>query len=646
MAKAKILPPFPESDWRPTPVAQLPSWAAAKRVSIDTEMKDPMLDLGLGTGCRHGGYVVGYSFAIEGGPSHYVPFRHEGGDNVPADAALSYLRDQATLFEGDLVGANLGYDLGYFAELGIFFPKVRWFRDVQNAEPLIDELQFSYSLDNVAKRRGFAGKDESLLTAAAAANGWIKQNDVKANLWRLPARYVGPYAIRDVVLPLDILRAQEKDIAEQDLRRVWDLESKVLPALVRMTRRGVRVDLSRLEGVERWANKREEESFALVRQITGISVGIEDVWKSAALAPVLEAIGVRVPLTPKTQKPSVKADMLWKIDHPVAKAILKARKASKVKGFAESMRRYEVGGRIHCTFNQLRATKDDRDDEDERGARYGRLSSSDPNLQQQPARDPEIGPMWRSIFVPDEGALWACDDFSQQEPRWAVHYAEALGLTGASVMAERYRTDPTVDNHDMMAQLIKGQPSTWKPDKATRDGAKIIFLGKIYGMGGGKMSRSLGLPVQIKVHSRDGRQYEAAGPEGQAIIDAFDAALPWVRQLQYRATDSAKRRGYVFTNGGRRCRFPIGPQGYEWTHKALNRVIQGTSADQMKQAMVDADAAGFPIQLQVHDELDMSVANASEAFALAEIMRNAMPGRVPFKVDVEIGPSWGELSKA
>lgn len=642
----------PVSDWRPTPVSELPDWAGAKRVAIDVETRDDQLRK-LGPGVRRDGYVVGYSFAIEDGPSHYVPFRHEAGeDNLDEAQALAYLRAQAACFKGILVGANLSYDLDYLAELGIHFSP-SWYRDIQIAEPLIDELQMSYSLENIAGRYGLPGKDETMLRQAADVFGI----DPKSEMWRLPGRYVGVYAERDTTLPLHLLRLQERRIADDEIQGIFDLESRLLPALLRMRRRGVAINFDQLDRVEQWAMVQEIQALKEIKAKTGIQVSPEDVWKADVVAPVLENIGVKVPLTPKTRKPSVKRDWLNTLDHEVARDLIAARVANKLRTtFVASMRRYETNGRIHCSFNQLRATRDENSDDDERGTRYGRLSSSDPNLQQQPIRSEMIGPMWRKVFIPDEGALWACNDYSQQEPRWVCHFAELLNLPKGKQAAERYRTDPTTDNHTMMAEMIHGEKqwAEWGDgssnlsvtQKHHRSNAKTIYLGLIYGMGGGKLCRSLGYETEWIRSNKTGGMVEVAGPEGRALLAQFDEGAPFLRKLSYKASDRAKQVGYIRTAGGRVCRFPRKQNGdVDWSYKALNRLIQGSSADQMKQAVVDADAAGFKIQLQVHDELDLSVESPQEAIELAGVMREAMSANVPFKVDVELGPSWGEISE-
>ena len=155
----------PESSWTPPSLADLPTRWGSGRVGIDTEGRDPTLKT-LGPGVRRGGYIAGVSFAIEDGPAFYLPIRHAGGGNLPEEAVLRYLREMGAGFTGTLCGANLGYDLDYLAEEGVDFPRVQWFRDAQVADPLINELHASYSLEAISERWRCGGKDEALLTEA------------------------------------------------------------------------------------------------------------------------------------------------------------------------------------------------------------------------------------------------------------------------------------------------------------------------------------------------------------------------------------------------------------------------------------------------------------------------------------------------
>jgi DNA polymerase I-like protein with 3'-5' exonuclease and polymerase domains len=260
-------------------------------------------------------------------------------------------------------------------------------------------------------------------------------------------------------------------------------------------------------------------------------------------------------------------------------------------------------------------------------------------MQQMPARDEELGPLWRSIFIPDEGKLWASMDFSSQEPRCTIHYAVKAQCQGAQEMAERFRNDPRTDLHQATADLCA----------IKRKDAKTIFLGLCYSMGGAKLCRSLGLPTTTTFSKRQGKTIEIAGEAGQAIIDKFHQMVPFVKELTEKVRTKAALRGYIHTLGGRRCRFPIDKDKstdhhIEYLHlqKGLNKLIQSSSADQTKTAMVEIDRAGLPMQLQVHDEICTSVKDRKQAEQIAEIMAHCITLEIPSVVDVEIGPSWGD----
>lgn len=661
----------PPSDWTPTPVSQLPSWANARRISIDCECYDPLLSE-LGPGCRRQGYVVGWSFAIEGGPSYYLPYRHEGGGNLPEGEVLAYLRDNVRNFRGEVVGANLDYDLDWAATDGITFDDSNvMYRDVQIADPLIYELYQRYSLKAIGERWGVQAKDEELLEQAAHAAGVHP----KKGLWRLHSKYVGGYAERDTQSPLEIYRKQEKKIEELELNRVFDLECRVLPVLLRMRQRGVLIDQEKLSQISFWAGQMERQALQEIKRDTGVDIGFGNVWKTDAVAPAIEAIGVRLGRTSKGA-PNIDAKVLESLNHPVASNVRRARKFNKLRTtFAASIERYMVKGRIHCTFNQV-AREDE--DGDQKGVRYGRLSAVDPNLQQQPSkdRDPEVAGEWRKIFIAEPGSVWGSCDYSQQEPRWTTHFAAVMDLPRAREAAQRYVDDPNADNHDMMTRLVHGDHRVSAMEKGEykvkRAACKNIFLGICYGEGGPKLCRDIGLPTRwalldrgnpnvyfddkadaFKARALNGSGFvqEVAGEEGQAVLNGFDEAVPYVRKLSQKANDTARRKGFVKTVMGRRLHFLLREDGsYDWTHKALNRVIQGSSADQMKLALVELDRAGHFVQLQVHDEENGSCSGPGEVRQKAAIMRDCIlqvtTPLLPFKVDAEYGPNWGDLRDA
>jgi DNA polymerase I-like protein with 3'-5' exonuclease and polymerase domains len=369
-------------------MSDLPSWKGAQRVAVDVECKDPQLKQ-LGPGVRRDGEICGIAFAIDGGPKHYLPYRHKGGDNLPADSVISYMDDQLRHFEGEIVGANLSYDIDYLLEEGIRFNPNAMFRDVQVAAVLIYELYHRYSLDEIAKRYGFAGKFEEELKKAVRIfipqdKGHRKYHDnPKTAIHLLPGRYVGNYAEGDVHLPLEILKHQLREIEQNKLQEIWDLESRVLPILVKMRRRGVLIDQDRLQQIEDKCTEDVKKADDFIASSTGYRIGVDNYNKSRLIASVLERQGITVPLT-DTGEPNVDKEVLKRIGTPVALAIMEARRRSKTKGtFVTSIRRYMVNGRIHCSFNQMAKEKESGGTV---GPRFGRMSATDPNLQQQPSR--------------------------------------------------------------------------------------------------------------------------------------------------------------------------------------------------------------------------------------------------------------------
>lgn len=274
----------------------------------------------------------------------------------------------------------------------------------------------------------------------------------------------------------------------------------------------------------------------------------------------------------------------------------------------------------------------------------GRFSYSSPNLQQIPARDNEISPMIRGLFVPEEGEKWGSFDYSSQEPRIVVHYASLLELPGADKFVAAYREDPRSDFHQLAADIV-GVP---------RKQAKTINLGLFYGMGVNKLGEQLGL------------DFETA----KDLFAVYHDKVPFVRELSSRVTSGADKRGVIRTLLGRRCRFDKWePRAFgvhkaysheearqvygettmlkrAFTYKALNRLIQGSAADQTKKAMVDLYDAGILPMIQIHDELALSVSDRGQAEKIMSVMQNCVELLVPSVVDAELGPSWGEATQS
>lgn len=595
-------------------------------IAFDTETKDPWLKIKAPSYVKKGiGHIAGIGVAC-GDFKAYYPIRHEDGGNLPVGKVLRYI-DSLMRKPGPKIFANASYDIGWFQDEGL---TVNWedIHDVQIQAPLINENRRSFSLDNLGKDFLGIEKDEALLEQAARQYGWKKQGDIKSNMHRMHSKYVGPYGEQDPWMTLKLWELFTKEIKSQDLEYVYELERKLMPIMLKMKKNGLRVDLDKARQMKDTFRQREIDSIAKLKSISGLKI---DPYSPDSCAILFDQAGVKYPKTP-TGKPSITADWLENIEHEGGQLIRDARKYQKAYStFIDSyILDRHIDGRIHANFNQLPS--------DDGGTVSGRFSSSGPNLQNIPARDPEIGPMIRSLFLPEEGEQWMAADYANQEPRIGVHWAHTCKLDGAEKVVERYRNDPLVSYHKIVQEMLEPYlPEGLHPYKT----AKTINLGIAYGMGGAKLCRSLGLPTKWIQHWEDeSKMVEIAGDEGQKILDLYDKEVPYIKKLNKLCMNRARSRGYIKTMSGRRCRFPNGFQ-----HKALNRLIQGTAADQTKEAMVKMSDAGHNMILTMHDEIGMSITSLDEARSAAEIMENALPMAVPFVCDVDIGPSWGEAKE-
>lgn len=667
----------PVSAWKAPDLSSLPSWEGQPLVSMDTEFRDATLRK-YGCGARRGAEIAGYSFAFQDGFKAYIPIRHPEG-NVDCVQGLNYARDNAKHFKGKLLGAHLTIDVDMMnnEKLGpILFPQIQGMSDVLVNDPLIYELNQGYGLEDVAHRRGFEGKDETMLKDAAGIYG----ADTSKKTWKaivpdLPAKYVGPYGEEDAWLPIPIYFKQREIAEAEGLIEIFDLEGAVTPVLLKMRQRGVLIDFDHLAKVDAWAHTEERETLDKMFHVTGYRIHVGDTMKTNACVPAFAACGVQVPMTrdPKTKKLkySLDKEFLAKISEPETKKFeekskhaqaavlfLYARQMAKLYGtFCKQVRDYSTNGRLHTTFRQIIGANEKNE---KSGAAFGRLSSAKPNLQQQPSRA-KYANFFRQIYLPEPGTEWGCLDYSCQEPRWTIHFANVLGLKGADKIAAEYRSNVRIDPHQAMADLVH----------LPRKDSKIVFLALCYGEGGAKLCKNqLGLPTRWAVRYRDSGKmeyfeskgqavkarkeydgeasyYEVAGAEGQAILDTFNSGAPYIKALAKMAERRAASTGKIRLLGGRVVNFPQDHNGqYQWSYKALNRLIQGTSGMQMKMAMVEI-ARSMPevfIQLAVHDELDGSFTSVKQMKDVAQIMRTvAGQTHVPFRIDIEKGRSWGEL---
>ena len=613
---------FPRTaEW--VPPASFPDLSAATEIAIDLETCDPNME-SMGPGWpRKDGYIVGYAVAVDGWKG-YFPIAHQGGGNLDERIVNRWMKKVLEL-PCDKIMHNAAYDLGWLRASG--FTVNGDIYDTMIAAPLIDENRYSYALNSLGFDYLKETKSEQGLKDAASDFGV----HAKKELWKLPAMYVGAYAEQDAALTLKLWHHLKTLIKKEEVESIFNLEIALLPVLIDLTYQGIRFDRPKCEQLIDDFKHKELEHIKNIKSLSGERV---DIWAAASIAKAFDKLGLAYPKT-ATGLPSFTKTFLDSHEHPVAKLIVEAREFNKTHGtFLEPYLRHSAkDGRIHPHINQMRS--------EDGGTVTGRLSMNNPNLQQVPARHEIIGPLVRSLFLPEEGQLWAANDFSSQEPRLLVHYATLLDLPGAERMADAYRNDPNTDFHQMVADMAG----------IKRKAAKTIGLGLMYGMGKQKLADSLDLPLD----------------EAAELIGTFHSKVPFLRGT----IDSVMRRiehpasgGSIRTLLGRKCRFPLwepveyginkalprehavveyGPRiKRAMTYKGLNRLIQGSAADQTKAGMLALHKAGFRILLQVHDEVAVSVQDKDAALEAARIMKEAVSLEVPSKVDTELGPSWGE----
>jgi DNA polymerase I-like protein with 3'-5' exonuclease and polymerase domains len=635
----RVLPAIPDTGWTaPTEFPRLDSYTGT--LAVDVETKD--LDLTTrGPGFRRTGtsraHVVGIAIGTEDGGRWYFPMRHEVAteQNLNPDAVLAWARQELCRENQPKVGANIGYDVDALWSEGV--PVTGPFYDVQYAEALLDEYKFTYNLESLAQDYFGEGKVRGDLEA------WIKRaygsaDPYRANIWRAPPCLVGPYAQGDVDLPLRLLAIQRGRLKAEGLLDLFHLECDLVPMVVAMRQRGVRVNLDRAKELDDLLTEEIDDCHRRLKEAAGFDVNINT---ATDLARMFDKAGVQYPRTEKGA-PSFRKEWLLHTNNPLTHMVTQVRTLEKyrntfIRGYILDL---HVDGRVYCQFHQLRSQ--------DNGTVSGRFSSSLPNLQNIPSRDDVWGPRLRSIFIPEEGCDWTRHDWSQIEYRFLAHVGRG---SNAEVIREEYRNDPTTDFHKMVMRMTG----------LDRKPAKTINFGLVYGMGPPTLARQLGMTMQ-----------EAE----DRVFTPYHSRVPFVRLTYDTASDRAKKNGYVKTILGRRARFTLWQDVRKWdspalpldaalakygdgniqrafTHKALNRVLQGSSADLMKLAMRDLWRSGViqsvvgPPHVTVHDELGHSVPRTKEgAEAKAEIkhtMETCLTLSIPIKADEESGPSWGEV---
>jgi len=603
-----------------------PNLKEYKYIAIDLETKDPDLK-SRGSGAIIGnGNIVGIAVAVEGWSAYY-PIAHEGGGNLEKEKVLSWIKEVCAL-PNVKIFHNAMYDVCWLRAAGV---KINGhIVDTMVMSSLIDENRLSYTLNSISYEFLGEVKDEKALIEAAQSWGI----DPKSEMYKLPAMYVGNYAEKDAKLTLELFKVLSREIQKQNLQNVFDLETQLFPCLIDMKFKGVRIDTDKAQQLKLQLVKQENELLLKVKQETGIEAQI---WAARSIAEIFDKLKLSYERTEKSSAPSFTKNFLQEHKHPIVQMIAKAREINKAHTtFIDTILKFNYKGRIHADINPIRS--------DQGGTVTGRFSYANPNLQQIPARNKELGPMIRSLFLPEIGHKWGCFDYSQQEPRLVVHYAattEPICFDESVTKIVNEFKNNQADFHKTVADMAG----------ISRTQAKTINLGLFYGMGKAKLQAELGLNTKA---------------EAELLFNQYHNNVPFVKELMNKTSQFAQTSGSIGTLLGRRCRFnkwepaTFGmhtPMTFEeaertygrgrirraMTYKALNKLIQGSAADMTKKAMLDLYSEGIIPHIQIHDELDISVIDDNQAKKIVEIMESAVTLAIPNKVDYESGETWGDI---
>lgn len=618
----------------------LPDLSRVREFSFDFETWDPYLQ-SKGPGFVYKrAKVIGIAVHLDSSFNAYFPLRHSEGNCVYSELKPWLIE----LFGSNLrtsIAANYRYDAECLWSLGI--ENKTWQVDIQILEALIDEEKKSYSLASLCKDYGLPEKKKDQIEEALYRAGYVVGGKPDwSKLFKLDARLVGEYAQYDAESTYNIYQLQKDIIVAEELQQVAELESQLIPVLHDMRVNGVPVDIPKAES----ENQRLLlENAVMFEEIEKVFPGL-NVFSPTQLGVAVAERGI-VPSKTEKGNDSVSNEFLLSVDDLLLNMIGKYRQQEKIRrDFIQGMILEDsFEGKVHPQWFQTRGSSFMSGD-DTGGTRSGRIACSNPNLSQIPTRHPVLGPIVRSLFIPYMGDQWFKGDLSQQEPRISLHYAYLLKLTGAEAARQVYIDNPHTDYHTLTMEMVNKVSLI----PITRGQAKTINLGVAYGMGKQKLADNLKLTL----------------PKAKSLLSTYDEGFPFMKELMHYCMDIADKRGFVKTVLGRRRRFDMWEPPYfqrgkfpikgrneaiakygtvrrAHLHKAMNSVIQGSAAEQMKKALVTLHSERIPLLITLYDEIGASIQSETQAKLIKEVTEHAIEFTVPQVMEYKIMKSWGGL---
>jgi len=581
----------------------------ASVISFDTETThmDPMQ-----------ANLVGIALAVREGEGWYVPIGHAGLTQLPLERVAAAIRPAMENERIAKVGHNAKYDMTVLARHGIAVRGLAF--DTMIAEFLIEPGSRSLGLKNLAWSR--------LGVEMMPIEALIGTGKKQVTMAQVPIERAAAYAAADAEIPLRLRAKQEPELRAKNLWKLFaEIEMPLVPVLMDMEMAGVLIDVPYLREMSETLARRLTEIERGVYQLVGYEFNINSTQQLADA--LFGKLGLKAPGGRKTAtgKDSTAVDVLESLhgQHPVIELVLEQRQLAKLKGaYIDALPALvnPTTGRVHTSFNQA-------------GTVTGRLSSSEPNLQNIPIRT-DLGRQVRRAFIAAPGCVLMSADYSQVELRILAHLSGDPGLRQAFARGE--------DIHASTAAAIFGV-SLKDVTPEQRRIAKAVNFGLAYGQGAYGLAQVTGLSQS----------------DAQKFIEAYFARFARVRHYVEETKRKAATLGYVETVMGRRRYFPIlqskdkDPRTQIARRAAerecINMPVQGSAADIMKAAMLRVHAglkANFPnvkMTLQVHDELVLE-APEQDMHQVAALVRQAMdsafPLSVPLKVDIKTGRNWDE----
>lgn len=588
--------------------------------------------------------AFGFSIATPDGQSGYWDIREE-------PEAIDWINEQARSFRGNIVCHNASFDFRMSKSADIHLPIDR-LDDTAVRACCIDEHESTifpwtrgaggnYSLDYLSRKYVGAKKYAEIYEELAALFGGRATRNVQMpNLWRAPASVVRPYAIPDAELTMELWLEQQKIIEDRKLHDIIAFERRVMPTLIRAEARGVRVDIPYAEEAHERMGLVVEEERKKLFSLAGGEFNPNSPKQVREVFQVKEENGIwfsrdgTMLERTKSGNASLNADALRAMSDPLAKQLVHMRSVIKTRDtfLGKHILERAIDGRVYPNINQMKG--------DDGGTGTGRLSYTEPALQQIPSRNKKVAALVKPAFLPEEGQLWLESDMASFEVRVFAHLVAAYN----PAVAEAYAKNPETDLHQWVADLM-GVPRN--ASYSGEPNAKQLNLSMIFNSGNGAIADKMGMPWEwnefVDKKTGDTIRYKKAGPEALKVIHTYHERMQGVKTLAERAKHIAEKRGYIKTAHGRRLRFPRGYKSY----KASGLLIQATSADENKENWLrieNALGSDGSLILNTHDSYSMSVdENWKPIWKRVQKAVERQTLRVPLLLDFDgVGRNWAE----